>query len=558
MTSTQLLYNTTELQNKLELKLAPAVAKTKISASVSKAFNSANDGIFEGARNSSLMSIAGTMRARGMGHTAILNALLAMNREQVQPPLSDSEVERIANSVMRYTPSTDATELRRSLNDVGNALRLVSLFGEVLRYVPEWGSWIHWDGVRWQRDYHGVKIMEFAQLVVKAIYNEAQSVSDAALATEIMKHASRSHHASRITAMLELACKDAKVVLPAAHLDANPMRLGVENGVVDLRTGKLTQNKLEYYITKFSRVQYDKTAACPTFLAFLGRIFEGKAETIAYVRRLIGYCLTGRTDAQVLFFFYGTGANGKSTLLSVIEFLLGADLSKQTPPETLMAQSQGTKPSNDLARLQGVRVVLSNEVEDGSFLAEATVKQMTGGDTITARFLYREYFEFKPEFKIIVAGNHKPVIRGTDYGIWRRIHLVGFPVTIPTAERDPALSSKLEAEMPGIMNWAITGCKDWQKKGLTPPQAITAAVEDYREEMDILGHWIANSCTTGDELASRAADLYENYKNWAVWCGFKPMTITAFGRRLSERGLTKGRDGRGVVYKGLKLNSSIG
>lgn len=186
----------------------------------------------------------------------------------------------------------------------------------------------------------------------------------------------------------------------------------------------------------------------------------------------MGYCLTGRTDAQVLLFFYGVGANGKSTLLNTVELLLGVELARQTPPETLMAKKHGNSASNDVARLQGVRVVLSNEIEDGSLLAETTVKQLTGGDTIIARFLFKEFFEFKPEFKIIVAGNHKPVIRGTDYGIWRRIHMVAFPVVIPAAERDPALPMKLKEELAGILIWAIKGCLEWQKVGLLPPASV--------------------------------------------------------------------------------------
>jgi putative DNA primase/helicase len=240
-------------------------------------------------------------------------------------------------------------------------------------------------------------------------------------------------------------------------------------------------------------------------------------------------------------------------LLYVLELLVGTELAKQTPPETLMAKKQGNTASNDLARLQGVRIVLSNEVEDGSFLSEAMVKQMTGGDTITARFLYREFFEYKPEFKLIIAGNHKPVILGTDYAIWRRIHMAAFPVTIPAAERDPLLPKKLEAELPGILNWAIKGCLEWQRDGLQPPTSVTAAVEDYREEMDVLGHWLAEQCEECAEYSERVGQLYQRYSNWAKWGGYKPMTIAAFGRRLGERGFAKGRDSNGVVYKGLKL-----
>lgn len=548
------IYTTAEVREQLALLANPPTAtKTRGANRASTAPPAANDNIFEGDRNQSLISIAGSMRARGMSHAAILNALLITNKEQVKPPLPDREVEGIAASIMRYPAAADDTELSRSLNDIGNANRLVAMFGVELRYVPERAKWMWWNGERWQFDYNNIKITECAKLAVKAIYMEALNTADPDLAVMVVKFASRSHHAARVAAMIELATKDIAIVIRLSFLDSDPMKLGVANGIVDLRTGKLIPNQLEFYITKFSLVTYDSKARCPTFLAFLDRIFEVKMDVIAYMRRVMGYGLTGRTGAQVLFFFYGVGANGKSTLLGVVELLLGADLAKQTPPETLMAKKQGNNASNDVARLQGVRVVLSNEIEDGSLLAETTVKQLTGGDTITARFLFKEFFEFKPEFKIIIAGNHKPVIRGTDYGIWRRIHMVAFPVIIPAKERDPLLPKKLKAELPGILNWAIKGCLEWQRDGLQPPKSVTAAVEDYREEMDVLGHWLAEQCVNGAEFSERAGQLYQRYSNWAKWGGYKPMTIAAFGRRLGERGFTKVRDGNGVVYQGLKL-----
>ena len=548
------IYTTAEVREQLELPAnMPTTTKTKRNTTGPALFTAANDNIFEGARNTSLTSLAGSMRARGMSHAAILTALTITNRDQIKPPLPDREVESIAASIMRYPSAANDTDLRRSLNDIGNANRLVAMFGVELRYVPERGAWLWWNGDRWQFDYNSVKITECAKMAVKAIYMEALNLSDTDLAVEVVKFAGRSHHAARVGAMIDLAAKDGAMVIRLSMLDADPMKLGVANGIVDLRTGKLISNQLEFYITKFSNVIYDGHAKCPTFLIFLNRIFEMKKDVIAYVRRVIGYCLTGRTDAQVLLFFYGIGANGKSTLLNVVELLLGTELAKQTPPETLMVKKQGNSASNDVARLQGVRVVLSNEIEDGSLLAETTVKQLTGGDTITARFLFKEFFEFKPEFKIFVAGNHKPVIRGTDYGIWRRIHLVAFPLVIPAAERDPMLLMKLKVELAGILNWAIKGCLEWQRDGLLPPATVTEAVEEYRDEMDVLGHWLAEQCDFGVGYSERVGQLYQRYQDWAKWGGYKPMTIAAFGRRLGERGLTKSRVADGVVYQGVKL-----
>ncbi len=548
------IYTTAVLRDNLELAAFQSTpAKLKVKAKMSVPLLSANDHIFEGSRNDTLMSLAGTLRSRRMTYDAIWGALQITNQQQVIPPLPDEEVEAIAKSVMRYQPAANDTELRRSLNDIGNANRLVAMYSSELRFVPERDSWMYWNGERWQFDYNNIKITEYAKNAVKTIYSQALNLADNDLAVAVVKFAGASHDAKRLKAMIELASKDANVVIKLSSLDADPMKLGVANGVVNLRTGKLVPNELEFYITKFSSATYDSKATCPLFISFLLRIFEGKKDVIAYIRRIIGYCLTGRTDAQVLFFFYGVGANGKSTLLYVLELLVGTELAKQTPSETLMAKKQGNTASNDLARLQGVRIVLSNEVEDGSLLAEATIKQLTGGDTITARFLYREFFEYKPEFKLIIAGNHKPVILGTDYGIWRRIHMVAFPVTIPAEERDPLLPKKLEAELSGILNWAIKGCLEWQRDGLQPPVSVTSAVEDYREEMDVLGHWLTEQCECGTEYFERAGQLYQRYSDWAKWGGYKPMTKAAFGRRLRERGFAKVRDGNGIVYQGLKL-----
>lgn len=558
MTSVSSHYTTATLCDQLNLVVPPISKTARNTASKPKNITtSANDAsykemIFEGSRNTSLFSIAGSLRARGMNRAGIHQTLAVVNRDQVNPPLPEEEVARIAESIMRYPPAANDIELRRSLNDVGNATRLVGMFGAEMRYIPERKSWMFWNNERWQLDYNNVKITECAKLTVQAMYMEALTVSDNDLAVAVVKFAGQSQHENRLSAMIKLASKDGSVVLSVTQLDANPMYLGVQNGVLDLATGRLIKNQPEFYLTKFSAVRFDRNAKCPTFLTFLGRIFDENKEIIAYLRRVMGYCLTGRTDAQVLFFFHGKGANGKSTLLNLIEKLLGIALAKQTPSDTLMVK-RSSNASNDIARLQGVRVVISNEVEDGSWLSEVTIKQLTGGDTVTARFLYGEYFEFQPEFKIMIAGNHKPVIRGTDYGIWRRIEMITFPVIIPAEERDPLLIAKLEAELSGILNWAIKGCLEWQRDGLKSPKSVTASIEDYREEMDVLGHWITDACKLGPGFSEQANSLYQRYRGWAEWGGFKPMTLTSFGRHLGERGFEKKRTAQGMIYQGLTL-----
>jgi putative DNA primase/helicase len=279
---------------------------------------------------------------------------------------------------------------------------------------------------------------------------------------------------------------------------------------------------------------------------------------IGYLQRVSGYSLTGDIGAQCVFFLFGHGANGKSTYLRVMLDLLGSGYSVQTPSETLMAKrfNSGSGPSGDLARLHNLRLTTANEVEEGSLLSEALIKQLTGGDPITARYLYENHFDFIPKVKLFIAGNHKPIIKGDDYGIWRRIHLIPFEVQIPEAQRDPKLPEKLRQELPGILNWAIQGCRIWQKSGLNVPPKIRDAVTRYREEMDIMAHWLEECCDLDPAYSIKAQEAYGIYKCWAQANGFKPMTNASFGRKLGER-FTGQKTSTGKVYAGLQKKAGL-
>jgi putative DNA primase/helicase len=280
----------------------------------------------------------------------------------------------------------------------------------------------------------------------------------------------------------------------------------------------------------------------------------GDDALIKYIQRAVGYSLTGHTSEQCLFFLYGTGANGKSTFLNILQNLLG-DYSMVIDPETIMSKNGGGGATPELARLRGARVLVTNEVEEGKYLAENRIKQMTGGDTIVARALYQEPFEFKPEFKIWMAGNHKPLIKGTDHAIWRRINLIPFTVTIPKEEQDKKLAEKLRAELPGILQWAVAGCREWRKQGLNPPKQVKAAVDAYRDEMDTLGHWIEEKCRFDTSFKTESSSLYQSYKSWCMINGHSPQSKTRFGRALGDRGLFKEKQGTvswiGIGLKGL-------
>ena len=399
--------------------------------------------------------------------------------------------------------------------------------------------------------------MERAKQTIRSMFSEAGAITDTAQRQALLRHAEKSLQLPRLTAMIKLAESIQSLIARTSDLDSDPMLLGVLNGVVDLRTGTLRTARREDLMTKQAPVSFDGEARCPQFEQFASQVLDGDRDLLDYFQRVVGYSLTGKTSEQCLFFLYGTGANGKSTMLNVLKALLGDDYAKQSPSETLMAAKHGKSASNDLARLQGARLVLSNEVEEGSRLSESLIKQMTGGDPIPARYLYAEFFEFVPQFKLAIAGNHQPVIRGEDHGIWRRLHLVPFTVTIPAEERDPQLQEKLLTELPGILNWAIKGCLEWQTGGLNPPPVILKAVEEYREDMDILGHWIEECCKEGSGLQAGATRAYQSYKAWAHRQGHHALSGSAFGRRLAERYPRK-RTNTGRVYEGLEVTLDAG
>ena len=494
----------------------------------SSAANSSTFG--EGGRNRGLASVAGTLRRKGMAPKAIDAALQAINLESCKPPLDGSEVSAIARSIGNYA-APDAATVLHTLTDVGNAARFGHRYGEDLRYVVGMG-WFIWNGSHWRPD--GVeKVVEMAKQVAGDIYSEGDLLADPGARVAIAQHAKASQNVARIKAMIELAKSLPTLVSQPSALDADDMLIGVANGVIDLRTGKLRPTLRADLITRHSPVVFDAKAKCPRFEQFIGEVTAASKQLASYLQRVIGYALTGDVREQCLFFMHGSGSNGKSVLLNVIKNLLGSDLAKQTPSETLMTKR--SSQTNDIARLDGLRVVIANEIDDGTLLSEALVKQMTGGDTMSARFHYREFFDFKPKLKLLMAGNHKPVIQGRDNGIWRRIRLISFEVTFEAQSQDKTLQAKLNAELPGILNWAIKGCLAWQKQGLAAPVAVTQAVEAYKVEMDVISQWMDESCTIQAAADWKVSDAYCSYRNWAANSGYRPMARGMFSRDLELR-----------------------
>jgi putative DNA primase/helicase len=504
-----------------------------------------------GGRNTALTSIAGRMRHLGSPAETIEDALLTANDEMFDPALPVAEVKAIAKSVSKYPPAADPAGI--SNTDTGNAHRFVAQHGQDLRYVPELGKWVFWNDGVWKID-DANRAIEFAKLTAKSMFDEAAKCPTESIRTALAKHASQSLNIKRIHAMVELAKSDQDIVLPIGRLDVNDYMLGVVNGVVDLRTGKFRAAQREDFMTRRCGTIFDDTATCPNFEKFLARVTAGDVELQAYLQRLIGYALTGSVIEQCLGFLYGRGANGKSTFLVTMQRLIG-DYSSQTQPETLMTKRSGGA-TNDIARLVGKRFVVSNEVREGSHFEENQLKQLVGEDMFTARFLYKENFDFNPKFKLMIAGNYKPVIKGDDDGIWRRVHLIPFIQTIPASERDKKLGEKLTRELPGILNWALAGCLAWQKVGLNPPGIVVDATDSYRIEMDLMGVWMNENCDVGSTHTVESSTLYNNYRSWCLTSGIKAVSAMVFGRKLVDRGIVKAHTRFGNRFQGINIKAS--
>lgn len=440
--------------------------------------------------------------------------------------------------------SADGSEAELALpdgklpSDAGNGERIAADHGADLRYVAAWKGWLAWDGRRWQRDDTGrvsalaqrtmrARVEDFASLLADASKDERPKLLRA------VKFALGSESEPRLRAALVLA--QPRLAARPGDFDRDPWLLNVENGTIDLRTGRLRPHRRTDSITRLAPVTFDAAAQCPRWLDFLGRVMGGDEALIAFLRRLVGYIMTGTTDEQVIVLFFGGGANGKSTFVEIVRTLLGT-YAQTSPFSTFLAAERDHGPRNDLARMAGSRLVVAVETREGRRLDETLVKTLTGGDTVTARYLYGEHFEFRPTFKLVLVANSRPVITGTDHAIWRRVRLVPWTVTISDGERDPRLGEKLRAELPGILNWALRGCLEWQSDGLGAAETVAAATAAYRAESDEAGRFLDEACAFDAQTWTPSAALRDAFAAWS-------------GRKASDRSLTDALTRRGCVPK---------
>nr|DAV57538.1 MAG TPA: dsDNA helicase [Caudoviricetes sp.] len=442
-----------------------------------------------------------------------------------------------------------------TFDDMGNAERFVDLFGENVRYCYTEKKWYFYNSMRWSVDNLGV-ILRMADKCVEAmkaeakLYLQADEESGGDMAKAFEKHMKSSRSNKSKKAMLN-EVEHHLPILPI-QMDRYKMALNTPSGIINLKNGDVKAHNPEYYFTKITSVDCAEVADCPRWLAFLDDIFAGDKDLIRYIQKAVGYSLTGSTAEQCAFFLYGTGRNGKSTFIDVIRDVFG-DYAANIQPETIMVKSsQNSAINSDIARLKGARLVTSVEPNEGVRLNEGLLKQLTGDDTVTARKLYSEEFEFKPEFKLWMATNHKPIIRGTDTGIWRRIHMIPFNVQIPEDKVDKNLTHKLKAEMTGIFKWCIDGCLMWQREGLQMPAAVLKSVREYRREMDVISAFIEDKCTL--EGTVQASTLYAAYVSWADSNNEYCMSNTKFSTELAKRfEKIKGRNCK--YFSGISLSS---
>jgi putative DNA primase/helicase len=428
--------------------------------------------------------------------------------------------------------------------DEALALRFTDRHKDDLRFINTWGRWMVWNGERWQTD-ETLKIVDLTRKLARDSSAEIVDRKGSQKLTSIVASA------KTISAIERLARADRQHASRTDDWDSDPWLLNTPTGTIDLKTGNLRPHERRDHITKITEV--GPGGDCPIWLGFLREIFNGDEELVAFVQRVLGYALTGLTREHALFFLYGTGGNGKGVFLNTFHGILG-DYSTIAPMETFTVSNNERHPT-ELAMLRGARLVAAQETEDGQRWAEAKIKALTGGDPISARFMRQDFFTFVPLFKLLIAGNTKPSLRNVDDAIRRRFNLIPFVVTIPPDKRDPDLAEKLKAEWSGILAWAVEGCLEWQRIGLSPPPAVLNATQDYLAGEDAIGRFIAECCELEPGADEELKALYAAWEPYRTRSGEPAISEKAFGQRLEGQKLQKGQDSRTrrVCFKGIRL-----
>jgi putative DNA primase/helicase len=458
------------------------------------------------------------------------------------------------------------------LTDAGNGERFAAMHKDTARYCPEWKKWLVWDGMRWTRDTRGEVFLK-AKLTARSITEDLKDCFDSETRKSIYKWAAQCEGGQRIREMLSAAEKEPEIAVLAGELDQNPWLFNLPNGTLDLHTGKLLEHDPSDLITQIGGCEYDAHAQCPNWHVFLDQLFPDKEDKDTqaitpsgmphYLQRVIGYSLTGTITEQMINVLQGKGSNGKSLTVGTMLALFG-EYGHTMEPDTITVR-RNEKMATDIADLFGKRFVDCAETDEGKRFNEAMIKRMTGGEKLIGERKYENPFAFTPQFQIFFSTNHRPEVRGTDKGIWRRIQLVAFEQTfwdadkgetgLPHLQANKNLAEELKAELPGILNWAIEGCLAWQKDGLKAPVQIQNATNQYREEQDVLGAFLEDKCemTTGVSVGFK--ELYTKYGSWCEEVSEFKIKQRAFNNALRERGFESEQGGANNTnfWKGLGL-----
>jgi putative DNA primase/helicase len=480
----------------------------------------------------------------------------ASNGRTPTPPGSEVAVAAVRPKAQRKTRvKPELPPDPSELTDDYLARRFVDRYGDRLRFCPLWGSWLEYDGTRWCRDATNTPL-RLARETVRSLHEYVSRIKDRGDRQKFTDAVRRTESRRAIEAILRLAQSDERVVVLPEVFDQDVTLLNCRNGTLDLFTEDFRQHDPSDLLTKITPVDYDPAATCRTWDAFLTRVMGEDAETIAFLRRVTGYSLTGDVSEHCMFLMFGNGRNGKSVFLNALLHVSG-DYG-MTAPSTLLTSAGRNQHPTALADLNGMRLVVVSEPNEGRF-DEALVKSMTGGDSIRARHMHSDFHEFQPTHKFLMASNHKPEVRDAGLAIWRRLRLITFGVTIPLDEVDPALPAKLQAEASGILNWAVRGCKEWRERRLETPEKVRQDTMAYRDTMDRLGGFLTECCVQGPSFCVKSTDLYASYQAWCtrsrVDLGDRVKSIKEFGALLDQKGIYDKK--RSVMFRlGIALKGT--
>lgn len=427
-------------------------------------------------------------------------------------------------------------------SDEALALRFAALHEKDLRYIDDRHKWFVWDGRRWRRD-ATLRAYDF----VRATCREASSKREHSAESKAIASA------HTVTAVERPARADQRLAATTDQWDRDAWLLNTPGGTIDLRTGRLRNPCREDYCTRITPVT--PAAGCPRWLSFLNRIMAGNEENIRYLSRVSGYALTGETKEHALFFLHGEGSNGKSVLVGALMEAMG-DYAQTSPVETFMAAGKD-RHLTELADLDGARLVVANEADSDRYWNESRLKLLTGGDRIKARYMREDLFEFKPQCKIVIVGNHKPSFRAVNYAIRRRLNLIEFKVTIPPDEVDKSLAEKLREELPGILQWMIDGCLEWQRDGLSPPLSVCASTENYLNQEDTFKHWLDARSEKSANTFTPTAELFASWEKFAKSAAEEPGNEKRFVQEMGGRGFEAKRTNSSRGFLGIALRKDV-